>query len=353
MKKLSGFIFIALVIQIFVLSSCEEKENEAPTIEIIAPADGTMIMKGDQITIEARAEDSDGSIDKVLFYMEKLVVAEVTKKPYEYLWTAGDSLLGGVIFRVVAVDDDGGAKSAYVTIVVDATGGFNPELTYGSVTDFNGNSYRTIMIGDQNWMAENLRATHYGDGTPIPFVTDDTQWSSLGVSDKAYCWYDNMAEYGDTTGGLYSWPGAMNGASGVSDSSAVIQGVCPDGWHMPSDQEWKELEVQLGMSQDIADKYEWRGTDEGGSLKELGFSHWDLPNSGGDNYSGFTALPGGFRSNTGTFYGLGQYATFWSASEKSGSTEIWYRALNFNKANIYRYYVPGNRGASVRCVEDR
>jgi uncharacterized protein (TIGR02145 family) len=144
----------------------------------------------------------------------------------------------------------------------------------------------------------------------------------------------------------------MNGAPGVTDSSDVVQGVCPDGWHLPSDQEWKELEVRLGMSQDIADKYEWRGTDEGGSLKELGFSHWDVPNAGGDNGSGFTALPGGFRSNTGTFYGMGQYATFWSASEKPGSATIWYRALHFEKANVYRYYVQGNRGASVRCVEN-
>ena len=236
---------------------------------------------------------------------------------------------------------------------MDAPGGFNPDLSYGTVSDFDGNSYRTIQIGGQNWMAENLKVSHYADGTPILLVADKTQWSVLGEGDRAYCWYNNMTEYADTTGALYSWPGAMNGASGSNDSSTVVQGVCPDGWHIPSDQDWKELEMELGMSQEVADKYDWRGTYEGGNLKEIGFSHWHNPNKSADNSSGFTGLPGGFRSNTGTFYGIGEYATFWSASMKSGSTEIWYRALNFERTNVYRYSVSGNRGASVRCVEDK
>ena len=353
MKKVSGLIIIVLVIQFMVLSSCKEKENEVPNIEITAPEGGDMFMQGDQITIKANADDPDGSVVKVNFYLQHQEIAEVSQAPYEYQLTLADSLLGNVNLRAAAIDNVNGAKSTSITIVVDTPGGFNPDLSYGTVKDIDGNSYKTIEIGEQNWMAENLKVTQYADGTAVPLVADDAQWTSLGISDRAYCWYDNKSEYSDTTGVLYSWAGAMNGSASVNDTTTRVQGVCPDGWHLPSDEEWKEMEMEMGMSQAAADKYEWRGTYEGGDLKELGFSHWENPNLACSNSSGFTALPGGFRSNTGVYYGLGQYATFWSATEKAGSSTIWYRALNFDKSNVYRYYVQGNRGASVRCVEDR
>jgi len=106
------------------------------------------------------------------------------------------------------------------------------------------------------------------------------------------------------------------------------------------------------MSQEAADGTEWRGTTEGGKLKELGFSHWENPNSGADNISGYTALSGGYRSHSGTFYGFGQYATFWSASEKSASSNSWYRVLHYETGQVYRYNVNKNQGLSVRCIED-
>jgi uncharacterized protein (TIGR02145 family) len=353
MKKVSGLVIIVLVVQFVVLSSCKEKENEVPNIEITAPEEGDVYMQGDQVTIKANADDPDGSIEMVKFYLQNQDVSDVSEAPYEYQLTLADSLLGDVNIRAVAVDNEGGAKSASITIVVDTPGGFNPDLNYGTIQDVDGNSYKTIEIGEQNWMAENLKVTHYADGTPVPLVAEDALWSSLGNSDRAYCWYDNKSEYADTTGVLYSWGGAMNGSASVNDTTARVQGVCPSGWHLPSDEEWKELEMELGMSQAVADKYEWRGTYQGGDLKEKGFSHWDNPNLGSTNSSGFTALSGGFRSNTGTYYGIGEYATFWSATEETGSSTIWYRALNFDKTQVYRYFVQGNRGVSVRCVEDR
>ena len=353
MKKLKGFLIIIFTAQLVLSYSCKEKENEIPDIEIVAPEDGLKIMRGDQITVSVKASDSDGSVEEVRFYIYYEEVATVDDPPYEYLWTASDTLVGEVDVRAVALDNVGGANSDDIIVVVDAPGGFNPELSYGTLTDYDGNSYKTIEIGEQNWMAENLKVTHYADGTPIPFVTDEADWSSMDEEDRAYCWYDNLSEYKDTTGALYSWTGAMNGSSGVNDSVTLVQGVCPDGWHIPTDEDWKELEIFLGMSAETADKYDWRGSDEGGSLKEMGFSHWDLPNAGADNASGFTALPGGFRSYTGTFYGVGQYATFWTANQKSGSENIWYRVLNQDEKRIYRHYNLRNQGHSVRCVEDR
>ena len=140
-------------------------------------------------------------------------------------------------------------------------------------------------------------------------------WDALGVNDKAYCWYDNNTANRDTYGGLYTWAAAVNGTTGSDTNPSGVQGVCPDGWHLPSDAEWKELEMFLGMSQVDANESGWRGTDEGGKLKEAGTTHWNSPNAGATNESGFTALPGGFRDFDGSFNNLGYNAAFWAAAE--------------------------------------
>lgn len=350
MKKVSGFVLILFAIQLVFLSSCKEKENESPLIEIISPVDETKIMQGDELLIEASASDPDGSVDEVWFYIDYVFAEAVSEPPYEYLWTGSDTVIGDITIRATVYDDDGKGAASEVTVVVDAIGGFNPDLSYGSMADYDGNTYKTIEIGEQTWMAENLKVTHYADGTLIPLVSDDTEWAALGEAGQAYCWYDNMSEYGDTTGALYTWSGAMNGSL---ESSEAVQGVCPDGWHLPGDEEWKVLEMQLGMSQETADGYEWRGSSEGAMLKERGFSHWNNPNEGADNTSGYTALPGGFRSNSGTYYGIGEYATFWSANEKPASANSWYRVLHSEKEAVYRHYVTRNQGLSVRCLKDQ
>ncbi len=339
MRRFSGYFIVVLLIQSMLLFSCKEKENESPNVQINSPVDGIVVMPGDQITLIASADDPDGSIVELKLYLDYLNVAVFSGPPYEYVWEIGDTLYGDVDVRATAVDNSSAANSHSIVVTVDAEGGFNPDLSYGEMSDMEGNSYKTILIGEQNWMAENLKVTHYADGSAIPFVGDDGQWSELGESAKAYCWYDNMSEYKDTTGALYSWSAALN--------------VCPEGWHLPSDEEWKVLELHLGMSQENADKHEWRGTYEGGMLRERGFSKWYNPNIAASNTSGFTALPGGYRSNTGAFYGMGMYAAYWTSTVKEGTNTVWFRALNNEKTNVYRYWAVGNRGASVRCVEDQ
>jgi uncharacterized protein (TIGR02145 family) len=144
----------------------------------------------------------------------------------------------------------------------------------------------------------------------------------------------------------------MKGAESIDAIPSGVQGVCPDGWHIPSDSEWKVLEMFLGMSQVEADKNDWRGTDQGIQLKETGFSHWDRALSGGSNSSGFTAIPGGFRDNKGAFYSVGQYATFWTSTGQSGTDRAWYRSIFFDNEKVYRQYNYMNQGFSVRCVQD-
>ncbi len=212
------------------------------------------------------------------------------------------------------------------------------------VTDYDGNTYRAVQIGNQVWMAENLKVTHYPDGTAIPHITDDTQWENLGDNntDDAYCYYNNNANgEKDIYGALYTWAAAM-GDNAVSSNTnpSGVQGVCPDGWHLPSDAEWIELTDYLG-GEDVA----------GGKLKEAGITHWDSPNTGATNESEFSALPGGGRNSSGGFYDSGLNGDWWSASECAGSY-AWGRYLYSHYANIDRNGYNKSYGFSVRCVRD-
>jgi len=208
----------------------------------------------------------------------------------------------------------------------------------GTVTDIDGNTYQTIKIGDQWWMAENLKVTHYRNSESIPNVTDNTEWTNLSTG--AYCNYDNNTSNVTTYGRLYNW-------YAVDDS----RDIAPAGWHVPTDEEWKQLEMYLGMSQEDADKTAWRGTDEGGKLKETGTEHWLDPNTGATNVSGFSALPGGYRSHYGTFLLIGQGADYWSATQGS-SQDAWFRSLDYSNSDIRREDISKPYGFSVRCVRD-
>ncbi len=240
------------------------------------------------------------------------------------------STIGTYTVKLEVKDSGGLTKSKTQSLSID----FN----YGSVTDIDGNVYKTIQIGNQLWMAENLKVTRYRNGDAIANVTGDSEWSNLSTG--AYCSYDNDDNNIATYGLLYNW-------YAVDDS----RNIAPAGLHVPTDAEWKELEMYLGMSQSEADDTDWRGTDEGGKLKKTGTTHWNSPNTGATNESGFTALPGGDRYDYGTFYGMGSSALFWSASE-SNSENAWSRILYYEYSGVYRYYRSKLIGFSVRCIKD-
>jgi uncharacterized protein (TIGR02145 family) len=153
-----------------------------------------------------------------------------------------------------------------------------PDTLVLPIIDIDHNIYYPVNIGDQTWMADNLKATRYSDGSIIPRIEDRLTWFNFALYTRAYCWYDNYGAIGATYGGLYTWPAAMNIYSESDIKPGNVQGVCPDGWHLPSDSEWKQLEVFLGMSQAEVDGEEWRGEDEGGKLKLEGIQCWTSPN---------------------------------------------------------------------------
>ena len=214
-------------------------------------------------------------------------------------------------------------------------------LETGTVTDRDGNVYKTIKIGDQWWMAENLKVTTYRNGDPIENVNDNSQWASLNTG--AWCAYDNNPENADTYGLLYNW-------YAVNDS----RNIAPAGWHVPTDEEWKQLEMALGMSRDEADDTSYRGTNEGSKLggnADL-WNSGDLKNNAEFGSSGFSALPGGWRRYiNGYFDGLNINATFWS-STGIPNYYAWPRYLYHNSTDVYRNLGSKENGFSVRCVRD-
>ena len=208
-----------------------------------------------------------------------------------------------------------------------------------TVTDYDGNVYNTVIIGTQEWQQENLKVTHYRNGDVIPNVTGNSAWINLTTG--AYCDYDNLPGNSVIYGALYNW-------YTVDDP----RNLCPSGWHVPADTEWKTLEMFLGMSQLAADVIGWRGTDEGGKLKESGYSHWLSPNTGATNSSNFTALPGGYRAYAdGSYTVVENNAEFWCSTQYD-SVSAYDRELWYGNATTFRGPWSLNYGIAVRCIKD-
>ena len=205
----------------------------------------------------------------------------------------------------------------------------------GSVR-FDGYDYRIVEIGSQCWFAENLRTTHYANGDPIPGSLTDSEWASTTFGAQAI--YGQKWANLETYGRLYNW-------YAVEDS----RGLCPSGWHVPTNREWKALEMELGMTYSEANATRWRGTDQGAYLKS---SSTDSPSWNGTNASGFSALPGGLRNSSfGNFYGGGSYGSWWSASSH-GPSSAWNRMLGSASDYVNRDGKSLRSGFSVRCVRD-
>ena len=215
------------------------------------------------------------------------------------------------------------------------------ETTSGTFIDSrDGNEYNWVQIGDQVWMAENLAYL-----PSVNMVADGSEdaagsyyyvygYDGTNVADAKAT--DNYATYGV----LYNWTAAMDGEASSTTNPSGIQGVCPAGWHLPSDAEWTELTDYLG-GESVA----------GGKLKETGTTHWASPNTGATNETGFTALPGGNRGIYWAFYTIGNYGYWWSATE-SNANNAWDRLMYCDYSNVTRDGRNKEVGFSVRCVRD-
>lgn len=197
---------------------------------------------------------------------------------------------------------------------------------YGTVTDIDGNMYRTLKIGNQEWMVDNLKTTRYRNGNSVSTGLTDAQWGATTTG--AYSIYNNDSNNNNIYGKLYNW-------YAVADS----RNIAPVGWHVPSDAEWTTLSNYL------------RGDAvAGGAMKETGIAHWLTPNTGATNSSGFSGLPGGNRGISGAYNFIGDYGIWWSST--GSGAEAWFRYLRSNTGNINRQFVFYQVGHSVRCVRD-
>ena len=224
-----------------------------------------------------------------------------------------------------------GSKSCTITITVDEVTQ-NPTSGYGSnITDKEGNSYKTVYIGTQQWMAENLKVTKYNDGTAIPNITDNNQWSNLTTG--AWSYYNNDVANNAKYGKLYNW-------YAVSPTTNGNKNVCPTGWHVPTDAEWTVLTDYLG-GESVA----------GGKMKEVGTTNWNSPNIDATNTSLFTGLPGGYRGSDGGYTNVGYYGNWWSSSEYS-TISAWNRSLYYDGGDANSYDYNKEDGFSVRCLRN-
>jgi uncharacterized protein (TIGR02145 family) len=227
--------------------------------------------------------------------------------------------------------------------------GYGDEVSFttsSQVTDPDGNTYITVTIGSQTWFAENLKTTKFSDGTSIQFPgSDNTAWSNSSTG--AYAWYNNDAPANKAIyGALYNW-------YAVDKTSNGNKNICPTGWHVPSDEEWKTLEKSLGMSQAEADNTLFRGTDEGSKLSGTAslWSNGLLESNAAFGTSGFIAKPAGYRGTPGSYGNLSYYAHFWTSDEASAST-AWYRYIYNDNPRVARNFLNKYNGFSVRCIKD-
>jgi len=228
-----------------------------------------------------------------------------------------------------------GISGSYTTIVTDKPVS-DKTITFNFVdcTDGDGNEYPIIVTpkGDrksdeQIWMGANLRSKKYNDGTSIPLVSENNEWSNLKT--PGYCWYNNdEVRFKNTYGAIYNWYTVNTGK------------LCPAGWHVPTSDEWNIFIAFLGGEKSA-----------GGKLKESGNTHWYEPNTGATNEIGFTALPGGYRFSDGAFIGSTGNANWWTATSYDEST-AWYHFVYHHSGNIYNSHKSKTKGFSVRCLKD-
>ena len=364
MKFLNLLLFI-IISTIFLLSGCDKDDPVSPEETVNLPTVVTADINdityhtaigGGEVTDDGGSEVTARGVVWCTSYMPTLENDKTDDGSGTGSFTSDiTDLQSGATYyvRAYAMNSEGTAYGDQVD--------FRTIQETGTVTDIDGNEYETVKIGDQWWIAENLLTTRYRNGDDILTGLIDAEWRE--TTSGAYTIYphdevdgiNSDAEMVDAYGKLYNW-------YAVDDD----RGLCPEGWHVPSDEEWKQLEMHLGMTREEADRShgrgnpsEWRGVDEGGKLKSTrtepdAHPRWREPNRGATNESGFLGLPGGnFHPDWHMVLGVkyhGIYGTWWSSSSY-GPYLAWDRIVGGNYITVGRTTGTSKRfGRSVRCI---
>lgn len=411
MKKMK-FTLIFLIALLGMSIGCskdEEETNERPTCVITSPESGDEFKQGETVNITVNASDSDGSIAEVKIFIDEEEKVSLSSPPYQYKWNTNGESPRIVQLKAKAYDNKGKEEYDKITFSIIPAGG--PPVAEFTATPEEGTAPLTVSFTDQSTNAPDtwywdfgdetssnlqspqhnfvspgyytvtLKASNsYGEGeiSKTNFIkahTDETSgtttdprdghvYKTIGIgtqtwfaenlkfeANKSWC-YDNDPGNCEKYGRLYKWGTILNGEEGSYEVPSGVQGICPPGWHIPSDGEWKILEMYIGMSLSEANDYDWRGTDEGKKLKST--SEWN-ENGNGTDAVGFKALSSGYLFNLyeedELFYHMGEFCYWWSCSGSDISSPF-IRALGYNKSTVYRVTKPTYLGFSVRCVKD-
>jgi uncharacterized protein (TIGR02145 family) len=336
MKNL--FRMSGLFLSLLLLFSCNEETRVVPAMVVTTPVTGILYytcVAGGAVTDDGGGNVSSrgvcwGTEANPTISNSITVNGGGTGSFLSYI----DGLTSGTTYhiRAYATNSSGTEYGDDLTFTTHATGvKFNPDLVYSTVADIEGTIYKTIPIGDQVWMAENLKTTLFNDGSDIPEVTGFGSWSDLTTPAHAWC-FNNDSLYKDLYGAYYNWFAVSTGK------------LCPTGWHVPSDSEWQILISYLGGDR-VA----------GSKLKEAGKNNWTSSNKNATNESGFTAIPAGFRSTVdGAFAGNGEICGWWTATEQSQSVagSSWCRWLRGDTTIVVRSERFKKEGFTIRCIKD-
>ena len=354
MKRLIKNLLAPTYLAALLFASCEPDNGEIIELNCSTASTSGIITQGSPATNVivsiAYTSDGDGSYEAqtiqstgVLGLTATILAGNFSDGNGTLSYTiSGTPQSSGVASFAISV----GEQSCTLTITVNGVGQTgitahscgadsvnNPAKTYGAITDQQGNVYKTVVIGNQEWMAENLNTSIYRNGEAIANITDNNQWLSLNTG--AWCYNDNDSQYDCPYGKLYNW-------YAVADP----RNVCPTGWHVPTDAEWSVLINYLDPNTDGISNV------AGGKLKSIGLQYWRSPNQDATNESGFSGLPGGGRhDDDGVFYNVGIFGNWWSSTE-TGTNDAWYRTLHCSLDGAYRNYTNEHYGFSVRCLRD-
>ena len=308
----SGNIGQSYIIKVFVPFVAQS----AP--KILSPDDQKFITNSNQV--ELIWSTFPGAVEYNI-----MVFSDINNSNVEYFLTTSDTVITinqtaeGRQFWKVQPKNSGIKYGAWSDI---------KSFYYGNtVNDIDGNTYLTTVINGQEWMAEDLRVSRYQNGDPITNAIANEEWNGIEIG--AYSWYNNINDSTKGYGSLYNWVAMVDSRN-----------IAPEGWHVPSDEEWQNM-VDYLSGKSVA----------GGKIKEVGTEHWVHFNIGATNESGFTAIPGGYRKNDGTFRNRGSYGYYGTTTESTEQSS-WYWKVQYDGRDLYRYNLDKQSGFSVRCLKD-
>ena len=410
---LSSILVVSLLI---IFSSCKKDEeqpsvNLPPSCKIMEPRTGQDIPWGEAVAIIVNAADL-GGVSKVIIRINNKIMDTLYASPYQYIWQTNEVEPGNYDLRAISFDNTGLNTYSSIVSVEVTTDGLKPVADF-TASIYDGYSPLTVDFIDQSqnsptsWLwdfgdghtstQQNPTHTFYGNwsytitltatnpngsdqlirsnminvggyGQPCPEVSTVSYrgmtYHTLLIGNQ--CWMKENLNYEtgnswcynddpvncEKYGRLYDWSTIMNGANSSNSNPSGVQGICPDGWHIPSDREWKVLEGAADSLYTVSysgwDTFDWRGSNAGKRLKS--FSGWYENGNGTDNF-GFAALPGAWRNYSGYFYYYKEGAFFWTSTKESSDKAI-YRSLYYTRDQIERNYKHIDYGMSVRCVKD-